>query len=251
MAVLIGHASIDENGKAHSGKAGDQTTKEVCTRGWYNGNWHTVLRCNDEDKADLMAQACEAGCSNPNIGYDQYQRNTLRKAAEATNFDLSKVGKCECDCSSFVAVCAECAGIEVPYVYENAPTTSSMVSAFKSTGEFEVLTESKYLTSDKYLRRGDILVKSGHTVMVLEDGPDAKDTEIGTVIYSHAVNKKYTTTAELNLRVGAGTKYEKVVVMKKNASVRCYGYYIINSGTKWLMVQYGEHTGFCSSNYLK
>lgn len=169
MAILIGHASIGENG-ARNNAAGDSTGKEVCTRGWYNGNWHTVLRCIDEDKAEIMAQACEAGCLNPNIGYDQNQRNTLRKAAEAANFDLSKVGKCECDCSSFVAVCAECAAVEVPYTYDNAPVTSTMVSAFKSTGEFEVLTESKYLTSDKYLRRGDILVKSGHTVMALQDG---------------------------------------------------------------------------------
>ena len=169
MAVLIGHASIGENG-ARNNASGDQTGKEVCTRGWYNGNWHTVLRFKDEEKAELMAQACEAACLNPNIGYDQNQRNTLRKAAESANFDLSKVGKCECDCSSFVAVCAECAAVEVPYTYDNAPVTSTMVSAFKSTGEFEVLTESKYLTSDKYLRRGDILVKSGHTVMALHDG---------------------------------------------------------------------------------
>lgn len=173
MAVLIGHARIDENGKAHSGAAGDQTGKEVCTRNWYNGGWHTVLRCKDADKAEKMAQACEKACANPNVGYDQYERNTLRKAAKAVNWDLSKVGKCECDCSSLVSVCAECAGIDIPYVYENAPVTSSMVSAFKSTGEFDVLTEAKYLTSDKYLRRGDILVKNGHTVIVLQDGENA------------------------------------------------------------------------------
>ena len=35
MAVKIGHASIDENGRAQGGKAGDQTGKEVCTRNWY------------------------------------------------------------------------------------------------------------------------------------------------------------------------------------------------------------------------
>lgn len=170
MAIKIGHSSIDERGKANGGVAGDQTEKEVCIRNWYDSSWHTVLRCKDEDKAEIMAQACEAACLNPNVGYDQYQRNTLRKAAEVANWDLSKVGKCECDCSSFMAVCAECAAIDVPYTYENAPVTSTMVSAFKSTGEFEVLTEVKYLTTDKYLRRGDILVKSGHTVMALQDG---------------------------------------------------------------------------------
>ena len=34
MAVKIGHASIDENGKAAGGKAGDQTGREVCVRDW-------------------------------------------------------------------------------------------------------------------------------------------------------------------------------------------------------------------------
>lgn len=182
MAVLIGHASIDENRKAHSGAAGDQTGKEVCTRGWYDGGWHTVLRCKDSDKVEKMAQECEAACLNPNIGYDQRQRNTLRKAAKAANFDLSKVGKCECDCSSLMAVCAECAAIEVPYTYDNAPSTRTMVAAFKSTGEFDVLTESKYLTSDKYLRRGDILVKSGHTVMALQDGEYGREKKVSVKV---------------------------------------------------------------------
>ena len=177
MAILIGHASIGELG-AKNNVSGDQTGKEVCTRNWYNGGWHTVLRCNDPDKAELMAQACEKACANQNVGYDQNQRNTLRKAAKAAGFDLEKVEKCECDCSSLMTVCAECADIEIPYTYENAPTTKTMVTAFKSTGEFDVLTESKYLTSDKYLRRGDILVKNGHTVMVLQGGENGQETKV-------------------------------------------------------------------------
>lgn len=171
MPVKIGHSSLDENKKAHSGQAGDQNTKEVCTRSWYNGNWHTVLRPIDDAIAEKMAQACEAGCANNKIGYDQWQRNTLRAQAKAAGWDLSKIAvPCECDCSSFVSVCAECAGVDIPYNGTNAPTTSTMVGAFKGTGEFEVLKEGKYLTTDEYLKRGDILVKQGHTVMVLENG---------------------------------------------------------------------------------
>lgn len=250
MAILIGHASIGELG-AKNNVAGDSTGKEVCTRGWYDGGWHTVLRCKDSQKAEIMAQACEKACANANVGYDQNQRNTLRAQAKAAKWDLSKVGKCECDCSSLVTVCAECANIDIPYNGSNAPTTSTMVKEFTSTGEFEEpLTDSKYLTSDKYLRRGDILVKKGHTVMVLEDGSDAREVEIGVVMHSSAYDKEYTTTAELNLRVGAGTSFDKVTIMKKNASVRCYGYYAIKGSTKWLMVQYGKYMGFCSSNYL-
>ena len=35
MAVKIGSARIDENGKAHSGRARDQMGKEVSTQNWY------------------------------------------------------------------------------------------------------------------------------------------------------------------------------------------------------------------------
>jgi hypothetical protein len=170
MSVKIGHASIGEDG-AKNNKAGDQTNKEVCTRSWYKSSWHTVLRPIDPEVAEKMAIACEAGCANKNVGYDQWNRNTLHAQAEAVGWDLSKITvPCECDCSSFMTVDAECAGVAIPYNNGNAPTTSTMVSAFKSTGEFEVLVDNKYLTSDEYLKRGDVLVKSGHTVMVLENG---------------------------------------------------------------------------------
>ena len=171
MPVKIGHASIDENGKIHSGKAGDQTGKEVCTRSWYKNSWHTVLRCKDSAKAEIMAKQCENACANKNIGYDQGQRNTLKKQMLKVDGDLSKITvACECDCSSLMTVCAECADIAIPYTSGNAPSTYTMVKAFTSTGAFTALTDSKYLASDKHLKRGDILVKKGHTVMVLENG---------------------------------------------------------------------------------
>ena len=188
MAIKIGHASISEQGKIY-GEAGDQTNKEVCLRSWYKSSWHTVLRPIDETIAEKMATACEAGCNNNRIGYDQYQRNTLRTQAKAVDWDLSKItAPCECDCSSFMSVCAECAGVDIPYNGNNAPTTSTMVGAFKSTGDFKVIQESKYLNSDEYLKRGDILVKSGHTVMVLEDGSKSKLIE--TTIKAQVLQKK-------------------------------------------------------------
>jgi hypothetical protein len=186
MAVKIGHASISETGKIY-GEAGDQTTKEVCLRSWYKNSWHTVLRPIDDDVAEKMAIACEAGCLNDKIGYSQYNRNTLRTQAKAVGWDLSKITvPCECDCSSFMSVCAECAGIDIPYNGGTAPSTRTMVNAFKSTGEFKLLQESKYLLSDEYLKRGDVLVKNGHTIMVLEDGSKAnvKETTVKVLVLS-------------------------------------------------------------------
>ena len=170
MAIKIGHASISEKGTV-TGNAGDSNGKEVCTRGWYNGGWQFVLRPTSTTLAEKSAKTCEKGCANSNIGYDQNQRNTLNTQAKKVNYDLSKITtKCETDCSAFMTVCAISGGANIEYG-SNAPTTSTMKVRFTLGGDYKVLTESKYLTSDKYLKRGDILVKAGsHTVMVLENG---------------------------------------------------------------------------------
>ena len=171
--VKIGHASIDENRRIKGGQAGDQTGKEVCTRNWYTTGWDLLLRPKTAELAEKSAQACEKGCANNNIGYDQNQRNTLNTQAKKVGYDLSKITtKCECDCSSFMTVCALAGGANIEYG-SNAPTTSTMKARFSVGGDYDVIIASKYLTSDKYLKRGDILVKTGsHTVMALENGSE-------------------------------------------------------------------------------
>ena len=181
MAIKIGHASIDENRKIKGGSAGDQTGKEVCTRSWYTTGWEYVLRPKTKELAEKSARACEKGCANNNIGYDQNQRNTLNTQAKKVNYDLSKITtKCETDCSAFMTVCALAGGADINYG-NNAPTTSTMKTRFLLSGDYELITLSKYLTSDKYLKRGDILVKAGsHTVMALEDGAGLQSTTVYT-----------------------------------------------------------------------
>lgn len=187
--VMIGHASISENNSI-DGQKGDQTLKEVCTRDYYLKSWTCLLRPKDPNKAEIMARSCEKGCANQNIGYAQPTRNTLRQEAEKVNFDLSKVGLCNCDCSSFMSVCAESAGIAIPYSYGNAPTTKTMRTAFLSTGEFDLLLDSIYLTSPNFLKRGDILVAEGkHTVMVLSDGSLANKTVNSNLVVDLSVSQ--------------------------------------------------------------
>ena len=179
MAVKIGHASLDENKSGRNGAAGDQTGREVYTCGWYDGGWHTLIRPKTRELAEAMAKACEAGCANANIGYDMNQRNTLRTAAKAAGWDLSKITTpCETDCSAFMTVCAEAAGVDVSRAYAsgNAPTTWDMAKKFEATGAFVVLKDSKYTTSSARVIRGDILVKDGHVVMVLSDGSNPDRT---------------------------------------------------------------------------
>ena len=169
MGVLIGHASCDENGKATGGTGGDQNGKEVLTRSWYSKDWNVLLRPLRPELAEKSASACAAACANPKVGYDQSGRNTLYAKAKAADFDIAAINEpCECDCSSLMHVCAIAGGANLTYG-ANGHTTRTMVKEFVASGDYEKLTDSKYLTMEDHLRRGDILVKEGsHTVMVLE-----------------------------------------------------------------------------------
>jgi hypothetical protein len=175
MAVKIGSARIDENGKAIGGKAGDQTGREVSTQNWYDQTsakkvWR-VFRAKDPDVAERIAQDMQWACDNPHIGYDQGQRLTLYNIAKPLGFNCKKVTtNCETDCSALVRVCCAYAGVMLP----NFRTTTE-ASVLLNSGAFEEMKGDKYSHSSAYLRRGDILVTStqGHTVVVLNDGPKA------------------------------------------------------------------------------
>ena len=56
MAVKIGSARIDENGRAYNGKAGDQTGNEVSTQNWYlhSKGWR-VFRAKNPGVAEKIA----------------------------------------------------------------------------------------------------------------------------------------------------------------------------------------------------
>ena len=261
MAVRIGHASIDENGHARGGKAGDQTGREVCVRTWYDKPWIAVIRPNDKKVAEKIAKTMEQACANNNIGYDQNERTTLYTQAKAKGWDLSKITtKCETDCSALVAVCVNAAGIEVSKDIYTGNEKQTLVN----TGKFKAHTDKKYLTSDKYLKRGDILLASGHTAVVLEDGSGetpkqntpAKTSEAKKVESAKNFDKKlagtYTVTADtLNIRSGAGKDKTTLGNLKKGTKVACYGYYNAKDGVKWYLVAANGITGYVSSKYLK
>lgn len=172
MAVYVGSARIDENGKAYNGRAGDQTGKEVSKQKYYvhSKGWR-VFRAKNRNAAVKIAEAMEAACENKYIGYDQWQRNTLYTKAEKVDFDVSKVSSpCETDCSALVRVCCAYAGIMgIPASFR----TGNMPQNLLATGAFTELKGTKYTGQSTYLGKGDILVTrtSGHTVVVLDDGP--------------------------------------------------------------------------------
>ena len=181
--VKVGSARIDENGHATGGKAGDQTGKEVSTQNWYKHSkgWR-VLRAKNADAAEKIAQAMQWACDSPLIGYDQNQRETLRKAVMPLGWDIRKLATAvETDCSALVRVCCGWAfqkdlGADVSYF-----NTTTMCQALLKTGLFTELTGSRYTDQQDYLRRGDILCTKtqGHTVVVLSNGSKAGNTVDG------------------------------------------------------------------------
>ena len=184
MAVKLGSARIDENGKAYGGQAGDQTGKEVSTQSWYahSKGW-VLLRAKSADAREKIARCMQAACDNKHIGYDQYQRDTLYNEAKQYSFDVSKVTKnVETDCSALVRVCVNYAGISVGNF-----RTTNQASVLMATGAFDKYTDDTHCKKSTNLLRGDILVTKtqGHTVVVLSDGSNAAkeraehpDTEI-------------------------------------------------------------------------
>ena len=252
MSILIGHSSIDENGKARGGAAGDQNGKEVCKRNWYSASWDVVLRCTDPIITEKMAVACEQACDNDCIGYDQNQRNTLNTEAKKVGYDLSKITThCECDCSSLMCICAIAGGIPESALYKgnNMRTTSNMREAFKATGKFEALTDSKYLTSDIYLKRGDILVNEGsHTIMVLGEGAfaHAEPTPAPVEPSKPTSNNAIGTAAakgNINVRTGPSTNYKAIGVVKSGAKVEV----LEITSNNWYKIAWNNGVGYVSN----
>ena len=258
MAVLIGHASCTETGKAKGGLAGDQTGKEVCIRNWYNKEWDAVLRPTVQAIAENSARICEQICACELVGYDQNGRNTLWEAYLRTR-KIVPIEKVECDCSSLQTYCAILGGANVEYG-SNAPTTSTMIAKFTANGSYEVLTDEKYTKSSDYLKRGDILVKKGHhTVMVLSDGARVNEKLGKITIPSPTIRKGNTGTKVSNLQKTLntlfacglsvdgdfGNKTEKAV-RNTQTTLKTLGYY-----TSTIDGIYGKNNRDALANYAK
>lgn len=224
--IKIGHASISEYGTAY-GDAGDSTSREVYIIENYNISNidpYIVLRPKKSAIAEASVAACIAGCENNNIGYSQSSRNTLYNLAKENNFDLSQVGLCNTDCSAFMTVCAIAGGAKITYG-SNAPTTSNMRTRFTKSGDYEVLTSSKYTDKTDYLKAGDILVHEGvHTVMVLENGsesqtePDEPETTKSLQSYNIITNvtKLAKNTATINIKTTSQLNELETIIGEKS-----------------------------------
>lgn len=185
---FIVHSSISENGTNGwdgKAKAGDQTSKEVCTRTWYNKPWDMVLRYPD---ITVSAQARDIAIKLANsnlVGYDQSQRNTLYKELEKNNWDVDKYiqsgVKTESDCSSFLYA-VYCCVLPSLRGESNAPRTATYKQFYTSKG-FQCYTTSGYTASTNKLIKGDLLNKAGsHVVMFAGNDVDVDTVQVSKTV---------------------------------------------------------------------
>ena len=162
---MIANSGYDEYGKYSGGAAGDQTGKEWRIIPYYTRPWNCVLRHPDPAVRDKIAVLAEQGANNNLIGYDQNERWTFWTQLKKVGYYPVNINtKCEADCSAGVISITWAVGYLLD-LYKlkqlDATYTGNMRAGFRSAG-FSVLTDSKYLTSDKYIMRGDILLNDAH-----------------------------------------------------------------------------------------
>lgn len=174
--VRISNSGSDENGGYKYGKAGDQSGREWYIRNWYkySSGWNCVLRHPDANVRATIAHLAILSAQNDKIGYDQSNRDSYWQELKKVGFDPSKISKAvESDCSAGVIAIVKATGYlldrdELKNI--DATYTGNMRSALSKVG-FDVLTASKFTTTDDYLVAGDILLNDiHHTCIAVSNG---------------------------------------------------------------------------------
>ncbi|MDT3387675.1 MAG: peptidoglycan-binding protein [Bacteroidota bacterium] len=179
--------------------------------------------------AEKVAQCMENACKNNNIGYDQLQRNTLLAQARKYNYDVSKVNTpCETDCSALVSVACMYAGVpeSVLTLSGNCATTRTLQAVLKATGDVQIFTTPLYTANTTRLKRGDILLKAGHHVVVVVDIGDnpykltsslLKEGSIGeSVAWLQYELNRHGANLDVDKQFGVKTKLAVLLFQKDN-----------------------------------
>jgi len=235
MAVKIGSARIDENGKLSGGKAGDHTGKEVSTQNFYmhSKGWY-LYRAKDAVIAERLAMAMLDACNNDNIGYDQGERATVILQLKKYGLLKDIATKTEADCSSLVRACC----IEAGFDPGNFNTASECV-ALDKTRMFE---GKKSVTPTTELFDGDILVTKtkGHTAIVTSGNPrkassSTEQDKLSNASEQFKVSRNYTLQSDMYVRDSAGGQKKPFTKLSANAKSNGYadkdGNGILKKGT--------------------
>lgn len=241
MAIQIGHAVMDENGKTVGLTPGDQTGKEIALATWYAKNksgrvWQYYLECTDSTIAERAARYMEQICADSAFGYSQgkTQRWDGHRSIKL-NGGVVSGARGDFDCSSLIISCYIFAGLNL----QPDGFTGNLRAKFLATGKFKSYSDSAHLSSDKLATRGGIYLRSGHVLMALEDGGGAFDNEsasgltvVGKIIVDEI--KKW-----CNVRSGPGMEYTIIGKARKDDVYNVYG--VVED---WYKVDYNGSVGY-------
>lgn len=181
-ATWTGQAATNKDNYA----PGDTTGKEVARYKWsYSSssksanNWTYVLRFKDPGKAEITAKTMEDICDNDYVGYDNRTYKScvsLFNVAKNNGWDCASIDSyVTTACSNAIAVCVYATG-ERASCSDGAIASANALGLYKYLSAmscFNIYSSSKYVTSDAYLERGDIVItchpngKYNHAAMIL------------------------------------------------------------------------------------
>lgn len=240
---MLSNSGQNEWGGIYGGQPGDQGREWIIVP-WYNyspGGWKCVLRHPNASVRKTLADLARKAANNNNVGYNQLNRGSYWSQLQKAKYDPSKIKTpCDADCSAGVIANTMAAGylLNIGALKNITATyTRNMRRGFENAG-FSVLTESKYLTSDRYLLAGDILLNDEyHTCTVLDDG--ASSGGGGSVIsgleFRYAVRaggKVYPEVVNLTDYAGVVGKEITDIAIKTNKGKVSYRVHV--RGGNWL-----------------
>lgn len=216
----------------------------------FYGGWEYCFRPKSSTRAEKIAWLMEGAVENgSHIGYGQaslasdggrYPRTGVFDALyEMTKPDPRKIKTmCNCDCSSLVGACVYASGAYVPAL--RTMWTGTERKILMDTGKFIEITDPLLLELGTGLRRGDILLKAGHTAVAI-DTDDHHDT------FPVMIGNCYTS----RVRSGPGTEYETVEIVKAGTILEAEGTANNADGFPWYRVLLEDMAGYTSSAYAE
>ena len=277
---MISNSGHDERGKYRGGKAGDQTGTEWQIQPWYSRPWTIVFWHPNPEVNRWISTLAREAAGNDRIGYDQNQRTSFWKQLEVSGYRPANIKTdCEADCSAGVAAIVKAAGylLGSEKLKDISPSmyTGNQIAVLQKAG-FEAHRESRYLTSDRYLPDGAILLCEGHHTAInvtrgdLCDVPEKSSTgssggsttaiQSGEKASGRTLNRtpKWTgrvTASSLNVRTWAGTENPKLKSWPRlgfgNLVDVCDTVKAAN-GADWYYIRInGKVYGFASARYIR
>ena len=138
---------------------------------WYGG-WEAVYRAIDAEVSERIATIAYRAVANGNyIGYSWSGNTQVFDAlkAKGTTDPMDIDTLVNCDCATLVGAAVYYSGIHDDGL--RAMTTWREDEILMRTNAFVKLTDKEMLDKGKGIRRGDIVLKSGHTAVVLDSDP--------------------------------------------------------------------------------